>query len=1042
VLKNRIAMTRKKTRRPVPQVEPEAVVKSAAAPLALRRDEAEPTESIQHFFKAEDWLTALATTLISGLAFFYYMAPEVTLQDSGELVTGAFTFGVPHPPGYPLWAFLGFIWSHLIVPFGNPAWRIGMMSVVTGALTVGILTITMTRSLRLLLHALPWARAEDERLYHWMALFLSASTALLFGFNRGVWLWACVSEMRVLNQFSFVLTTCTFFAWTVQPNRRGFLYATLLLFAMSFANHQTSAVMAGPFTIGTLAVGLERFFELRRRGGGGAPVWRTLMICLADFWELVAAGGLCGMLGFAVLAWLQTPNASAMFQSHVLWRGLFLGGIGVIGLIAGRFTRWWRPRRALICAALVMGGIAFYLYMPLASSTNPPMNWGYASTKAGFLHAISRGQYEKMHTADVFSAEFLIKIKVFTMALIHQYSLPLCLLGLVTPIALGLLWKRCQPRGRAWMTFVWAAFIFTSLGLITIINPKLDRQEQEITIKFFAPAHGFYAMLIGYGLAVALSLPVWRRLWRADLLLRVICVALLALPLVTYKRNWSLCALRGYDFGYLFGYLMFNPGSGYEPMERDAVLYGGTDPGRFVPTYMIFCESRVAPKHRFRNQDFDRSDVYIITQNALADNTYMSYIRDHYDFSRPKNDRWLQRLLGRDRTFPREPIHIPSVDQSNLAFQEYIQGVQSGRIPASADVKIENGRVSVEGVGGVMAINGILARWIFDRNKEKHAFYVEESYVIPWMYPYLRPHGVIMQIEKEPLPAPQENPGLWTNLIARDRAYWDKLSAEFLARPDFRRNSDAKKSFSKLRSAIAGLFVARGLVGEAEYAFRQSLQLCPESPEANFRLADMYMRLRRYTEARALIEAYRLVDIYNRSATDFLNNIKGVEQADQRRQELERTATQGTVDLSVLLELVGLYQRLSMDAQFQALARHLLDSTNLPPAALMSVAQVCMDGQRWEMLEQALKRYLAAVPGDFRAWIHLGAAQIALNRPQEGFNALSRAVALGGDGAREVIRQDRRFAALQASPAFRALVIPAAAAFPADGSPAPRSLPY
>ena len=32
------------------------------------------------------------------------LAPEVTLQDSGELVTGAFTFGVPHPPGYPLHA--------------------------------------------------------------------------------------------------------------------------------------------------------------------------------------------------------------------------------------------------------------------------------------------------------------------------------------------------------------------------------------------------------------------------------------------------------------------------------------------------------------------------------------------------------------------------------------------------------------------------------------------------------------------------------------------------------------------------------------------------------------------------------------------------------------------------------------------------------------------------------------------------------------------------------------------------------------------------
>jgi len=26
-------------------------------------------------------------------------------------------------------------------------------------------------------------------------------------------------------------------------------------------------------------------------------------------------------------------------------------------------------------------------------------------------------------------------------------------------------------------------------------------------------------------------------------------------------------------------------------MDKDTILFGGTDPGRFCPTYMIFCES-------------------------------------------------------------------------------------------------------------------------------------------------------------------------------------------------------------------------------------------------------------------------------------------------------------------------------------------------------------------------------------------------------------------------------------------------------------------
>jgi tetratricopeptide (TPR) repeat protein len=999
----------------------------------------EPTESTLHFFKPEDWVAALLTTLIAGLAFFYYMAPEVTLQDSGELVTGAFTFGVPHPPGYPLWAFMGYIWSHFILPFGNPAWRIGMMSVVTGALTVGALTIMMTRSLRLLLHSLPWSDSVDERLQHWMAITLGASAALLFGFNRGVWLWACVSEMRVLNVFSFVLISCIFFAWMIQPHRLGFLFTTIFIYGLSLANHQTILVMGGPLAIGIVAVGINQFMEARRKDTK-TDVGRLFMTSLATTWELATAGLLSIAAGLVIWAWLTYPPAPDMWHTKPFWLGMGSCAAGLAGLYIGRATGWWKERRALVYAGLFMLGVSFYAYMPIAAATTPPMNWGYAATKEGFVHAVTRGQYEKVSGAEVLSADFLIKIKVFMAAMFNQYSLLLSLFALVTPIILGLYWRRCKPRGRAWMVFVCAAFVITGFGLLTIINPKLDRQEQEINIKFFAPAHGFYAMLIAYGIATLLSLFAWWRAKAAGVLVRLACVLLLALPLITYQRNWALCNLRGHDFGYLFGYLMFNPGNGYEPMERDAVLYGGTDPGRFVPTYMIFCESRVAPKDRFRDKEFDRSDVYIITQNALADNTYMSYIRDHYDFSRPdvKNPAtianfpaWRRgvfklgtRFLHRDRTYPKDPIYIPSAEDGNRAFQEYIHDVQTGKIPASADIKIENGRVSVQGVGGVMAINGILARWIFDKNKDKHAFYIEESYVIPWMYPYLSPHGVIMKIEKEPLPPPQANPKLWADIVARDKAYWDKLTAEFIAREEFIRNNDAKKSFSKMRSALAGLYTARGMAAEAEYAFRQSLQLCPESPEANFRLADLFMRQHRFSEARVLIEQYRVLDPYNKGAVDFLNGIAGTEQADQRRQELEKLMGANRLDINSALELASLYLRLGLDPQFQGMTQSLLNNTNLPPQVHLAVARLCGDGKRWDMQADTLKRYLKLEPNSYKSWVDLAFAQMSLNQPEEVLKSLRQAVAIGGEMARALLRNDPRFAPLQNIPVFRALVPP------------------
>jgi hypothetical protein len=69
-------------------------------------------------------------------------------------------------------------------------------------------------------------------------------------------------------------------------------------------------------------------------------------------------------------------------------------------------------------------------------------------------------------------------------------------------------------------------------------------------------------------------------------------------PLKTVLTHWSDNEQRGHLFGYWFGHDMFTPpfkGKDGKPlypeMTRNAVLFGGTDPGRFNPTYMIFCES-------------------------------------------------------------------------------------------------------------------------------------------------------------------------------------------------------------------------------------------------------------------------------------------------------------------------------------------------------------------------------------------------------------------------------------------------------------------
>jgi len=55
----------------------------------------------------------------------------------------------------------------------------------------------------MLLRSLTWTHELEDSLKHWIALTVGSTSALLFGFNRGVWMWACVPEVRVLNECQY-----------------------------------------------------------------------------------------------------------------------------------------------------------------------------------------------------------------------------------------------------------------------------------------------------------------------------------------------------------------------------------------------------------------------------------------------------------------------------------------------------------------------------------------------------------------------------------------------------------------------------------------------------------------------------------------------------------------------------------------------------------------------------------------------------------------------------------------------------------------------
>ena len=233
-----------------------------------------------------------------------HAAPEVTLEGAGIFVTGAYQFGVPNPTGHPLWVLFGYLWCHVIVPFGNPAWRIATMSVFTGGLLVGVLAFMMIRSTRMLLQPVSAAREdaalqnwakfatelEGERprepLQRWIATTVGVGTALLFGFSRGVWPWACDPGSVDSERLCFRPAGMRLLPVGGAAGRKRYLYATLLVFGASAADHHSVFVMAGVLLVRVLVAGVSRFRPLM---SPRATARRFPPSASSVFWETAAA---------------------------------------------------------------------------------------------------------------------------------------------------------------------------------------------------------------------------------------------------------------------------------------------------------------------------------------------------------------------------------------------------------------------------------------------------------------------------------------------------------------------------------------------------------------------------------------------------------------------------------------------------------------------------------------------------------------------------------------------------------------------------------
>src|SRR5262249_4586481 len=106
--------------------------------------ESKPATAPPLLFRGIDWITFAVALAAIWTIYFLTLAPELTLEDCGELVTGSFYAGIPHPPGYPVWTIYTWLWT-VLVPVGSIAWRVALAQATASAFACGLIALLVSR---------------------------------------------------------------------------------------------------------------------------------------------------------------------------------------------------------------------------------------------------------------------------------------------------------------------------------------------------------------------------------------------------------------------------------------------------------------------------------------------------------------------------------------------------------------------------------------------------------------------------------------------------------------------------------------------------------------------------------------------------------------------------------------------------------------------------------------------------------------------------------------------------------------------------------
>ena len=311
-----------------------------------------PVEAIE-----PPYLMAALVSLGALILYVLTLAPTTQFWDTSEYIAAAYTLGIPHPPGNPLFVLIAHVFG--MVPIMKEyAARINLFAAVTSAVSAGCWFLVAERWLRSFVPAL-WPRRLTA-----LAGAIVSATAFT------VWNQSVVNEkVYTLSLLSIALILWLIVRWDDQPPGEAHDHHLLLivyLLALTATNHMMG-VLVGPVVLVLLFPPLKK--NRPASDEERSIEWSQFLVVLG-VWALLMSLGL--------ESWPPIAAAGAIFVAAAVY-----------AFLAGNLSF---AAAALFVAVI---GVSVYIFLPIRAGFYPPINEGEPTNWQALWAVLTRQQYGK-----------------------------------------------------------------------------------------------------------------------------------------------------------------------------------------------------------------------------------------------------------------------------------------------------------------------------------------------------------------------------------------------------------------------------------------------------------------------------------------------------------------------------------------------------------------------------------------------------------------------------------------------------------------------